>query len=108
MANTTRNLTRAGQVVILVIGLISDGFAQVLFSPQEQTTYQPLRYGEDWSYLSDQTKRSEDLDRLKYIPLGTSDEPGWYLSLGGEARVRYEYFSEFNFGAGPQDDNGYL
>jgi hypothetical protein len=29
-------------------------------------------------------------------------------SLGGEARIRYEYFDEFNFGAGRQDENGYL
>jgi hypothetical protein len=30
------------------------------------------------------------------------------VSLGGEARMRYEYFSQFAFGAGPQDDDGYL
>jgi hypothetical protein len=30
------------------------------------------------------------------------------LSLGGEGRLRYEYFKQFNFGAGPQDGNGYL
>jgi hypothetical protein len=36
------------------------------------------------------------------------NERGWYLSIGGEARYRYEYFSQFNFGLGPQDDNGYL
>src|SRR5262245_64710134 len=74
-------------------------------SPQSPPPFQPLRYDEDWSYLRDESRRSEWLDRLKYIPL---NERGWYLSIGGEARIRYEYFSQFNFGAGPQDDNGYL
>src|SRR5215831_17717993 len=67
--------------------------------------YQLLRYDEDWSFLSDPSKRSEALDGLKYIAL---NEDGWYVSLGGEARIRYEYYSEFEFGAGPQDSNGYL
>src|SRR5215813_3045931 len=74
-------------------------------SPPSPPPFQPLRYDEDWSYLGDESRRSEWLDRLKYIPL---NERGWYLSLGGEARFRYEYFSQFNFGAGPQDDTGYL
>src|SRR5262245_38345275 len=37
-----------------------------------------------------------------------AEQPRLYLSLSGEARIRYEYFSEFAFGAGPQDDDGYL
>jgi hypothetical protein len=65
----------------------------------------PQRYDEDWSYLTDRTKKSDALDKLKHIPLSRR---GWYVSLGGEARLRYEYFSEFAFGAGPQDSNGYL
>ena len=67
--------------------------------------YQQQRYDEDWSYLKDQARQTDPLDRLKYIPL---NDRGWYVSLGGEARFRYEYFSEFAFGAGPQDSNGYL
>src|SRR5262245_24693239 len=67
--------------------------------------FQSLRYEEDWSYLEDKSRRTEWLDGLKYVPL---NRRGWYLSLGGEARIRYEYFDEFNFGAGPQDENGYL
>ncbi len=68
-------------------------------------SYQQQRYEEDWSYLSDSARQADPLDKLKYISL---NKPGWYVSLGGEARIRYEYFSEFAFGAGPQDDNGYL
>src|SRR5262245_1983583 len=73
-------------------------------APQSPPAFHPLRYDEDWSYLEDESRRSEWLDELKYIPLNNH---GWYLSLGGEARIRYEYFSEFAFGAGPQDDDGY-
>jgi hypothetical protein len=40
-----------------------------------------LRYDEDWSYLGDESRRSEWLERLKYIPL---NERGWRLSLGGD------------------------
>src|SRR5215510_9598277 len=66
--------------------------------------YQQQRYDEDWGYLRDPERRTDSLDQLKYIPL---NDRGWYVSLGGEARWRYEYFSEFAFGAGPQDSNGY-
>jgi len=77
-------------------------------TPTPSTTpppYQQQRYDEDWSYLKDPERRTDQLDRLKYIPL---NDRGWYVSLGGEARWRYEYFSEFAFGAGPQDRNGYF
>ena len=67
--------------------------------------YQPQRYDEDWSYLRDSGRQTDPLDKLKYIRL---NDKGWYVSLGGEARIRYEYFSQFAFGAGPQDGNGYL
>jgi len=69
------------------------------------TAYQQQRYDEDWGYLRDPAKQSDPLDRLKYMPL---NDRGWYVSVGGEARIRYEYFSEFAFGAGPQDSNGYF
>jgi Alginate export len=72
--------------------------------PSPPPAYQQQRYDEDWSYLRDSEKRADQLDRLKYIPL---NERGWYVSLGGEGRWRYEHFSEFAFGAGSQDANGY-
>ena len=72
-------------------------------SPQPPQ-YTPLRWNEDWSYLRT-APRADYMDGLKYIPL---DEEGqFYLSLGGQARYRYEYFDNANFGAGPQDNNGF-
>ncbi|HEY3307160.1 MAG TPA: alginate export family protein [Desulfuromonadaceae bacterium] len=51
-------------------------------------------------------KRTDVWDRSKYLPLNRTGN--WFLSLGGEARERYEYFNYFNWGAGPQDRGGYF
>ncbi len=47
------------------------------------------RWQEDWSVLADPALRTEPFDRLKYIPLSSGD-PGFYLSLGGALRERFE------------------
>jgi hypothetical protein len=65
--------------------------------------YSIVRWDEDYSYLKDPANRSDTFDPIKYIPLGGES----YLSLGGSARYRYEYFNNNNFGAGPQDNDGY-
>ena len=65
-----------------------------------------LRFEEDYRYLRDPTKRTDFFDPVKFVPF---DEDGSiYLSLGGEVRERYEWYSNSNWGKGPQDDNGYL
>jgi hypothetical protein len=68
--------------------------------------FQALRYDEDYRYLLDPAQRSESLDRIKFISLPGAGQS--YLSLGGEARIRYEYFRHALWGQGPQDDNGYV
>jgi Alginate export len=68
--------------------------------------YQMYRYDEDWSVLRDKSLRTDVMDGLKYIPL--KEASGWYLSLGGETRWRYENFRNPGFGFQPQDANGYL
>jgi hypothetical protein len=98
----------AAQVCSLLLSSLVIGFACLNISAQTPPTtappYLPLRYDEDWSYLQDETKRTEALDRLKFMPL---PRRGWYVSLGGEARMRYETFRNVGFGAGTQDENGY-
>src|SRR6266446_2769367 len=64
------------------------------------------RQDEDWSVLRDPALRTDAFDTVKFIPL-SRDGSSW-LTLGGEVRERYEYFDNFNWGKGPQDDNGYL
>src|SRR5215831_19803871 len=67
--------------------------------------FQPFRYDEDWSPLADEKKRSDWLDTLKHISLGRE---GWFVTIGGEMRERYELLDQPNFGAGAEDDNGYF
>lgn len=74
-------------------------------SPQAPPAYTPVRWNEDYSYLRDPARRVDPFDSLKYIPLGEDD--GFYLSLGAQVRYRYEWFDNANFGAGPQDNDGY-
>jgi hypothetical protein len=67
--------------------------------------YRLNRSEEDWSFLSDPAERTEAWDGLKYVPLG---RVGWYVSFGGEGRLFYESYRNYNWGAGPQDDNGFV
>jgi len=68
-----------------------------------------LRFNEDWSTLKgvDLSRTDDFWDRLKYIPL-TQDESVW-LSFGGQARLRLEYFNQFQWGASePKQSDAYL
>lgn len=74
--------------------------------PRTSPAYKQLRYEEDWTYLRDPARRTDALDRIKYIPLNR--EGDWYLSLGGEVRERYERFGNPSWGQEPEDNNGYF
>ncbi len=60
------------------------------------------RSSEDYTYLKDPANRTDFFDPIKYMPI--SDNPDWYLSLGGQVRDRFDYFNNSQFGAGPRDD----
>jgi hypothetical protein len=66
--------------------------------------YQDLRYDEDWSFLKDPLRRADLWDRWKYIPLVENSS----VTLGGESRLRYEFFRNPGFGRDPQTRNGFL
>jgi hypothetical protein len=76
-----------------------------LSTQNQPPAYQLLRYDEDYSYLKDPARRTDFWDVIKYIPLGNRD--GWYLSLGGEMRLRYEFFNNEDAGSQPADTHGY-
>ncbi len=105
--NTFAKLVRMSFVILVAVLICRvDPWvaeAQQLPSPPP---YQQLRYDEDYSYLRDPTRRTEFWDIIKYVPF--NDKGDWYLSTGGEARERYEYFHNSLWGQGPQDSNGYL
>jgi hypothetical protein len=96
-------LKRTCAAVCLAVAL-SD--AQAPSSNGSRPAYQPFRYDEDWSYLADSSgERADSLDLLKYIPLGRS---GFYATIGGELRERFEHLDQPGFGVGPEDNSGYF
>src|SRR5262245_40242211 len=64
------------------------------------------RQDEDWSVLREPELRTNLFDSVKFIPLNRHGSS--WLTLGGEARDRYEYFENANWGKGPQDGDGYF
>lgn len=96
-------MMKSGRLIILGLMLTAANlFAQQAAPPLLKN----LRYDEDFSRLRDESKRTDWLDRLKFIPLNRSKS--WYLTLGGEMRQRYEFYRNAGFGAGIQDENGYF
>ena len=73
--------------------------------PQTPPAYQQLPYDENYEYLRNRNCRDDFWDPIKYIGLRSSGET--YISLGGYVRERYEYFTNANWGQGPQTDTGY-
>lgn len=67
-------------------------------------SYKLNRADEDYRYLQNPAKRTDFWDPIKYIPF--NDRGDLYLSLGGEARERYEYFDNYNWTETPRD-SGY-
>lgn len=63
-----------------------------------------LRYDEDWSVL--RGAEQPGWRQAKYIPLDAQGDV--YLTLGGEARARYEGFDNNLWGDPPAPDDGYL
>src|SRR5574340_140208 len=69
-------------------------------------TFPINRADEDYRYLVDQTRRTDLWDPIKYVPVNEAGT--WYLSFGGEARERFEYFNHPNWGQDPQDHGYFL
>ena len=79
-------------------------------SPEiKRPAIQVRRFDEDWSVLRgvDLSRTDDFWDRLKFIPL--NQDGSVYLTLGGQVRLRGEYFNEFQFGSSaPETSDGYL
>ena len=67
--------------------------------------YRQQRSDEDWSFLRDKSKRRDWWDPIKVIPLRPNRK--WYMTLGGEFRPFFELYDNYNWGAGPEDNNGF-
>ena len=68
--------------------------------------YKVLRFDEDYSRVNHPTNHTDAFDPIKYVPLRTND-PAWYLTLGGELRERFEGNYNPNFGIGGQKPDSY-
>src|SRR6185369_1004271 len=75
-------------------------------SIDSQPGYTTNRADEDYRFLEDPLKRTDSWDPLKYLPL--NETGSWDLSIGGEARERYEYYNRPNWGKDPQDSGYFL
>ena len=73
-------------------------------SPLIRPQFHLDRSDEDWSALCNRTLRNDPWDPVKYVRVG--DGPS-FLSFGGELRSTFELYDNYNWGAGPQDGNGY-
>jgi hypothetical protein len=71
----------------------------------ERPAYEQQRRDEDWSFLRDASQRRDWWDPIKFIPLRSDRE--WYMTLGGEFRPFVEFYDNYNWGAGPEDNNGF-
>ena len=69
--------------------------------------YLDQRFDEDWSFLKDPSRRADPWDSWKFISFG-ENAPNSYLSIGGEARLRWDFFRNASFGSVPDTPNGFL
>ena len=90
-------------IVLLVLGCASSAEAQPP-CPPTPPPYQFLRYAEDYGYLRNPACRTDFWDPVKYIPLDRAGD--FYLTFGGDVRIRYAYERYLLWGAGPDDDDG--
>jgi hypothetical protein len=97
-----RIIQMAAMVVLLLAGSLR---APARGDGPAPPHYQLNRADEDYRYLRDPAQRVDFWDPVKFVPLDAGGAR--YLSLGGEARERFEFFGNPNWGKDPQD-SGYL
>ncbi|HEY2588671.1 MAG TPA: alginate export family protein [Tepidisphaeraceae bacterium] len=90
---------------IAVIALLPLLWAGHALAQYQSTEYDIERWNDDYSYLRYPGSHTDFFDPIKYVPLNASGDT--YLSFGGQARYRYDYFNNSEFGAGPQDETGF-
>ena len=94
-----------GVIAVMMTIPMAQAFAET-GSPLQPPSYRLNRADEDYRYLRDPARRTDLWDPLKYVPFNESGS--WYLSLGGEARERFEYFNHPTWGQDPQDHGDLL
>lgn len=72
---------------------------------QKSSSFKPLRYDEDYSFLEKDTMMGWYL-KAKFIPL--SQNKAVYISFGGDIRYQYFYIKNEDWGEAPEDKDGYI
>lgn len=85
-------------VMVVIVLLQTQLMAQV-------KPFKPLRYDEDYSYLSKDTSENPYLD-LKYTKLSPTGSS--YLSVGGEVRFQYFHLKNEDWGDAVEDKDGFV
>jgi hypothetical protein len=69
----------------------------------QRPQYEDLRYDEDWTHIKEVAGPADFWDPIKYIRL---NDRGWYTTLGGEIRERFDNWHSPNFGYGAVNVEG--
>jgi len=105
--------TAASLLTLIGVATVSVPAAAAEGADKSETSDRPyfdksLRQNEDWSRFDPETADSKGLssglDPLKHIDL--NDNGSVWLSIGGSARARYEYYDNYKFD--PKYDDGFL
>jgi hypothetical protein len=97
-------LTRTIVALPLVLTPTSAALAQS-YGGGGEGAFALQRWEEDYSHLKQPSGERSFFDAIKYVPLNESGDA--YLSFGGQARYRYDYFNNFSFGPGINDEDGF-
>jgi len=92
-------ISTAVAVIVVVAGLTSQSRAE------ELPAFNNVRYEENAAAYRD-VEANGPVDSIKYIPL--DDSGSVFLSFGGQARVRWEFWNNYNFDSANDDDFGLL
>jgi len=82
-------------VFLALMSISHSLFAASQTAVNSRINYELLRFNEDWSVIKDGLPDSDLFDPIKFIAL--DDSKRFWLSFGGQARLRLEGFDNFNF-----------
>ena len=95
------------RTLLLLLPLLLPSLCPAQYSTPGDGGFALERWEEDYSHLRDTPDDGDRglFDPIKYVPLNRKGDA--YLSFGGQARYRYDYFNNRNFGPGNNDEDGF-
>jgi hypothetical protein len=92
--------------VLFVVAITTASQLQAQHAPPKEPTYHTLRYEEDFSYLDgpEDSYLQDIWNPIKWIAIGDD----WHLTLGGQARLRFESETDKDFGVSSPSHDAFL